>query len=540
MRKGRDKMEFKEFCYDLKDEIHEYRQCGDDNLYKFLLYKSSADNFDCDRGSYAKAVYQKLWGFDSTSNSDFQNICVGSQKILMGMDTMNSFWTTFAWCLNTWCKDDLHMIFGVSSVTVKSVDILLHNYDALKRMLVKNLSEEVFCKLQTFAKLTHTIGNLVLVPKYIKPYTQGTQTFNQARASQCNDYFDLSLKWILKNDEPVWDTNTVNRYFDVFILRDYVTPANQIIPFTDTHKNIIYNDANNESRPKNREELIQLLDNINNKIINRGKKMHQLLTDKSIDINQNQENIVQNSISVENGAVNRQKKTNLFKGQQKLFFVRSTIGFIIVYCVLGLLLADFLIYYIGIKGTYIQHFIRFLISIALPILLGVFSANKRTIRYIESHDKGKNNAVKISDTTWQRTLKLMALPICLGFVVIPLALHVIFEDQSYFMENYRLQMSVRSFGSSIAFLCPPLVWGFLRRCRNCKMYFMLKKTETKESSRDDISVKVDVASKDREGNVVGTQEQWVPGTRIWYRKYFKCKACGQVHYSVFSEKHANT
>lgn len=577
-------MEFNDFDYDLKDEIQKYRQCEEDYLYKFLLYKSSADNFDCDRGSYAKEVYQELWGFDSTSNFDFQNICVGSKEILMGMDTMNSFWTTFAWCLNTWCKDDIHMIFGISKITLKSVDILLHNYGDLKRMLVKNTSEEIFCKLQTFAKLTHTIGNLVLVPKYIKPYTQGTQTFNQARALQCNDYFDLSLKWILKNDEDVWDTNTLDHYFDIFILRDYVTLNNQIIPFTDTHKNIIYNDANNESRPKNMEELIQLLDNINNKIINRGKKMHQLLMNKNIDINQDQENTqiktnlfkaqkplinandesgfknrkeliqlfdnINNKISnilkmtnqffenknINQDQENRQTKINLFRGQEKLFFVKSVIGFSIAYCFIGLLLADFLMNFTIIGHVYIEIIIilTFLITIVVPIVLAVFSANKRRIRYIESHNKGNNNIIKIFNRTWSETLRLTLLPILLGFIVIPLLLGVILRDQSAFMEYFSISLC-----SMISFLCPPLVWGFLRRCRYCKMYFMLKKTETEEASRDNISVKVNVNRKDTQGNVVGTQEQWIPGTRIWYRKYFICSACGQVHYSVFFKDYKN-
>lgn len=531
-------MEFKDFDYDLKDEIQEYRQCGGDNLYKFLLYKSSDDdkNFDCDRCSYAKAVYHKLWGFDNTSNADFQEVYVGSKKILMGMDTMNSFWTTFAWCINSWCKDDLQLIFGISNVTAKSVDILLRNYDALKRMLINNISEEVFDKFNTFAKLTHTIGNLVLVPKYINPYTQGTQTFNQARASQCNDYFDLSLQWILKNDEPIWDANTVNSYFDVFMLRDYVTTNNQIIPFTDTHKYIIYSNANYESRPNNREELIQLLDNINSKIINRGKKMHQMLMGTNTDISQHQENTVQNKIPVKNQTVNMQKKSNLFKGQEKGYFLKSLIFFIIVYFVLGLLLAGFLYDCIHITDPYIeittQIIIYFFVGIVLPILLGIFSANKRRIRYIKSQNKGSVKAINIFIFSWQVTIVIIVLTIILGFAIA--------NAVAASGENRIISSFFGMVGFGIAFLCPMLVWGFLRRCRNCKMLFMLKKTETKESSRDDISIKATVDRKDLQGTVVGTQDQWIPGMRIWYKKYYRCKACGQMHYSTFSKDYTNT
>lgn len=512
-------MYFKNYDYDLKDEIQEYKQCGNDDIYKFLLYKSSTDSFDCDRCSYAKEVYQKLWGFDSTLTANFQNICVGSQKILMGMDTMNSFWTTFAWCLNSWCSDDLQLIFGIENVTMKSIDILLSNYDALKRMIIKNLSEEVFNKLQTFAKLTHTIGNFLLVPKYLKPYTQGGNTFNQARALQCKDYIDLSLKWILENDEPVWDINTVNSYIDMFILQDYFTKNNQIIPFTDTHKKIIFDNANIECRPKNKEELLLLLNNTNNKIVSRGKKMYLLLMDVNPSVGQPHENIVQNTAPVK-----IRKET--------VFFTKSCVLFSIAYFILGLIVNP-LISAIGLRfNLFILYILHFIFNMFFPIILAVFSANRRRIRYIEAYNKGTNKEIKILTITWKGVLVLLFLPMILG----PTIGGMVAEQFS----NFRVVQDLCAAAGIGAFVIGPvLVWGILRRCKNCKMLFMLNKTKTEESSREKISVKVEVKVKDKYGTVTGTKEQWVPGKKIWYKKIYKCKACGQVHYSLFSKDYAN-
>lgn len=263
------------------------------------------------------------------------------------------------------------------------------------------------------------------------------------------------------------------------------------------------------------------------------------MIDINTDINQHQKNTVRDTTPVENVTVNMQKKSNLFKGQEKGFFVKSMLGFIIVYFILGLHLADFLVSFIkmitpytNIIIYYIDIIIYFLMIIVLPILLGIFSANKRRIRYIKSHNKGTNKAIRIFNITLRGTIILMFLTICIGgFIAIE-------GEKLWEMEVAR--SLCRNIGFIIALMGPILVWGFLRRCRNCKMLFMLKRTETKQSSSENISVKVEVERRDLDGNVVGTQDQWIPGTRIWYRKKFRCKACGQVHYSLFSQDYANT
>lgn len=271
----------KEFDYDLKDEIKEFRLCGAEHLYKFLRYKSSSLNFECDRCKYARKIYEMLWGFDSKKSGNFQIIRVGSQEILMGMDTINSFFITFKKSLNNWCKEELKAVYGISKVTAKSSGVFLKNYFALKEMIINHLSEEIFEKLNLFAKLTHTIGNFTLVPKVLKPHTKN-RSFNLARASKWNDYFDLSLIWFINNEEPAWTEETVEHYAQMFYLEDYIRDGS-IIPYNERHKRIIDGEKNLDSRPQTIEELSTLLDCINERIVARGKAMHEQLTGKPLE-----------------------------------------------------------------------------------------------------------------------------------------------------------------------------------------------------------------------------------------------------------------
>lgn len=270
-------MNLKNADYDFKDQVETFRNCGNDHLYKFLVYKSDASPFDCDRSEYAKEIYQCLWGFDP-EGYNFQNITVGNKSILMGMDTINSFWTTFAWSLNRWCKNDLQKYFGISYVNANSIPYFLQNYGALVHIIKKNLSEEIYQMFQAFAKLTHTLGNFTLVPKKVQPHIPERQSFNQARASKWNDYFDLSLLWLKTNMDPDWGEETFRAYIDRFFLNGYVTQQYQIVGFTPTHQQILSGNQNLDNRPQTKQELLQYLQVVCSLIQQRGNRMYQILS----------------------------------------------------------------------------------------------------------------------------------------------------------------------------------------------------------------------------------------------------------------------
>lgn len=170
------------FDYDLKNEDPMFRDCGKDSLYKFLLYKEKASsiNFDCDRCAYMKRIYSLLWGFNYNIPDSFQQIQVGDESILMGMDTMNSLWNILKHTLNRYCKGELQKEFKISEVHTKHIGLLIANYDILKRMLISRLSRATFDKFVLLAQLTHTIGNMLLVPKIIEPYIKDGTTFNNS------------------------------------------------------------------------------------------------------------------------------------------------------------------------------------------------------------------------------------------------------------------------------------------------------------------------------------------------------------------------
>lgn len=307
---------FKNYDYDLKNELEQCRKSNEDNLYKFLVYKSDTSPFDCDRCDYAKAVYNKLWGFDNKIRGSFQYINVGNQNILMGMDTMNSFWITFSWALNNWCLNDIKKAFGISYVVTSSASILLSNYKQLKKIIIKNLSEDIFNKFNVFAGLTHTIGNLTLVPKKVTPFTKERQSFNQARASAWNDYFDLSMIWLCNSTD--WDQNTLKAYTGKFELTDYLSSDLKINPLINSHLPIIQGNKELESRPQTIQDLSQLLDNINSRIIKRGKILYSKLV--------GDDNIENKSVTINNESespVKFEKTENKNKLQKVKLFVES-------------------------------------------------------------------------------------------------------------------------------------------------------------------------------------------------------------------------
>ena len=71
------------------------------------------------------------------------------------------------------------------------------------------------------------------------------------------------------------------------------------------------------------------------------------------------------------------------------------------------------------------------------------------------------------------------------------------------------------------------------KCPSCHKPFCLKKTGEEIVSREDISVLVNTNTRNRNGEVVGSQDQYVPGERITYRVNKICKKCGETCYSTY-------
>ena len=77
------------------------------------------------------------------------------------------------------------------------------------------------------------------------------------------------------------------------------------------------------------------------------------------------------------------------------------------------------------------------------------------------------------------------------------------------------------------------------RCPYCKKVFAIKKVGKKYVGSDDISVKVKTNNYNRKGEVIGTQEQYIPGKRNNYRIIYKCEKCGKEKYRMVTKDSAN-
>lgn len=93
----------------------------------------------------------------------------------------------------------------------------------------------------------------------------------------------------------------------------------------------------------------------------------------------------------------------------------------------------------------------------------------------------------------------------------------------------------------LAILCGIIVIGFLfimilddlhyaikTRCPACKKYSGLTYINTQLLNEERISIKVENAKKDKNGNIIGTYEQYIPGKRKIFLETYKCKYCGHI------------
>ena len=87
----------------------------------------------------------------------------------------------------------------------------------------------------------------------------------------------------------------------------------------------------------------------------------------------------------------------------------------------------------------------------------------------------------------------------------------------------------------ISFCLIYFVVGKKSKCPSCKKPFSLKQTGQEIVSKENVSVLVENKTRDRNGEVTGTSEQYVPGIRTTYKVYYTCKHCGKVTYQTVSE-----
>lgn len=251
--------------YDIRNETKKDFILNQENkLLKYFLYKIDCEkDLDCDSCLYSKKIYKQLWNFETGNGTNFGYIELNKQNDIYGIDTMNSFLISWNWFVKNYIKEEIVKIFG--NINFKKVDInmFIYNFFYLEDIIIKKFGYDLYENIYDFAKYTHTIGNFILVPKYIEGYTKGKGTFNTIRASKEKDFWDLSLS-VLKNSDF-----SFNEYCDKFYLKNiYVDADCAVIPLFNRSHNVLFDSI---------EDYNVFLSNVNKKIIKRNMVIQERL-----------------------------------------------------------------------------------------------------------------------------------------------------------------------------------------------------------------------------------------------------------------------
>lgn len=534
-------MELRNFDYDLKNELPQLRNCKEDALYKFLLYKANESTFDCDRCDYAKNVYHSLWGWDKSCQENFQMISVGGKQILMGMDTMNSFWKTFEWALSKWCGADIKREFGISQITTKHAEMLCKKYDVLKKIMIKNLSQEIVEQFVVFAKLTHTIGNLTLVPKKIEPYTQGIQTFNTARASKWNDYFDLSLIWLFYNEDKYFTRSVACEYATQFLLSDYISENHSIIPLIKSHEKIINGNYELEKRPTSKGELLTLLETINNRIVRRGQWMYSKITNSTPGAME-RDSVAPQKIVPPLGGVKDKKSSKKIVNYIPFYVLWFTLSPILLIVVMAITLLGAAVFYYGSIVASGILLVVLLGVIGIIIAMTLFVNSRRNNKILRALDKQpQSKEIRIWYASQPPEMKEVLVLAIVELLIGVIGVYLIMKDFTW----YEGPMMLFCLIYTMVFIWKVLYVGYVvsNRCRNCKCIAALEQVNLISRTVDWKNVKrkdfEETIAYDEYGN---ERILDIPVTRRVVQKKerheetYKCKWCGQSHIRIYHTK----
>lgn len=271
-------------------------------LTDFLAYKGLPEfcGFDCDgtiphaygkQGYYSwftREIYRVLWNWQDlceTDEEEFKNIPVKRyakscfEDMEMGPDTMNSFWITFCTYLVSFFEDTYKwnnfkntFLFKAGENDGQRKRAIRLKSDIESRTETRISNEEI----NMFAQLTHTIGNMVLVPAGYNGY-RGTKQY-------LKDYFDLSLDNLLYSRDKNHYLDGENeerqqrKYVNTFFLWDYVDKNYEVRPLCNSHEKKIQKKTLDGTHVlPEKEEIDDLCNNINNRIKRRGFYMLAML-----------------------------------------------------------------------------------------------------------------------------------------------------------------------------------------------------------------------------------------------------------------------
>lgn len=275
--------------YDFKLERGIYKSVG--NISLWLEYRNEGKNWDCDgtgnNGTgtcvLTRDIYKVLWAWNSENENRYTTTAYFN-NMLMGPDTMNSYFNVLTQVVEVVNPNGKIEYF--KGIKGKKHWSRLDTSKEKFLNLVANVLEqkEIGALLDIYAKLTHTIGNFVLVP----------EGFNVGRTSKTSDFWDLSLQ-LLQLDKNWLQDQTVEKYVNTFFLWEYVNENYEVKPFFAGH-------SLENKNPSTIAECVEMLQAITNAIVRRGYFMIAMLI-VAIKYPENYEQILNEIINLEKSSM---------------------------------------------------------------------------------------------------------------------------------------------------------------------------------------------------------------------------------------------
>ena len=271
-----------EYCHkkQRKPWLWDFKNCYTDSLPKdsitaFLKYKNGKSK-DTTRNGESKGTTRFCITGKKGSRADCDKEAIGlyqvlgwqnSAKDIIRGETMNSFLTTFKCALEQSSDCDTQS----DKLLIKSVKKLHFSYLYDEKKNIKDQPYMAFDVVknnrpafQTFAKLTHTIGNFTVLPHWM----------NTGRSNLSQDYWDIFLlslqEWLdlISPTSEAW----IN-FIELYYLQPYVNKDYQIEPLWKNHS---------YTTPilKEKEDFPIFLKAVNERIEERGKYMIKQICDR--------------------------------------------------------------------------------------------------------------------------------------------------------------------------------------------------------------------------------------------------------------------
>lgn len=337
-----------------------------------------------------------------------------------------------------------------------------------------------------FASLTHSLSNFTIMP--FKLQKDDDKSFNQYRGANFGkyfvfDYFDLSLKLIKESIS----FNAFKQYIDTFVLNDYVDDHYNVKPLMSKHSAYLKADCldlTNPSKflPNTEEELNEYLRNVISLIKSRSiRLMHEY--NKRVSENDILSEFEDQIVGKEETVVSNVLISNLKSKAKRATSKLSNYIIIMLKYLMKRILK------ILIKFTVLAA----LIYIALPTITKSYEF--RTM--IDSNHNGEFSLDEV-----------FVFTIVLYFTIAMIMFYI----------RYR-------YGEK------------LKVCPKCKCFFAIKEISRETIATRNVSVMVKSHDRNRNGEIISTREQYVPGIEEKLRLKENCRFCkNEFVYEVTNKK----